>query len=198
MSQNYVRPTTADSAIVLVDHQPGVLAMVGSLPASVITTNAALLGRLGEELGLATLVTSTRENLEFLGTNLPEIQAAAPKAYENRVRRAGTLNAFDDPAFVKAVHDLNRPNLIMAGLLTDVCLFNTAASAVAAGYRVILVADASGTLTPMGDAVTWERLRSIGAEVATTYGILFELYSDLSTPEGQQAEAIAAASVPQA
>ena len=61
MSQQYVRPTPADSAIVLVDHQPGVLAMVGSLPASVIATNAALLGRLGEELGLALLITSTRE-----------------------------------------------------------------------------------------------------------------------------------------
>lgn len=198
MSQEYVRPTPADSAIVLVDHQPGVLAMAGSLPATVISTNAAMLARLGEELGLALLITSTRENREFLGTTLPEIQAAAPKAYENRLRRAGTLNAFDDPAFVAAVKDLNRPNLIMAGLLTDVCLFNTAASALAAGYRVILVADASGTATALGDAVTYERLRGIGAEVATTYGILFELYSDLSTPEGQQAEAVASFSLPQA
>lgn len=32
-----------------------------------------------------------------------EIAEAAPKGYENRVRRDGTLNAFDDPAFAAAV-----------------------------------------------------------------------------------------------
>jgi len=83
----------------------------------------------------------------------------------------------------------------MAGLLTDVCLFNTAVSAVTAGYRVIIPADASGTTSALADAVAYDRPRSVGAEVASTYGILFELYSDLSTPDGQRDEAIAAASV---
>lgn len=191
----YIPLTPADTTIVLVDHQPGVLAMVGSLPAALVTNNAATLARLGEELDLPLVITSTRENLEFLGTNLPEIQAAAPKAYENRVRRAGTLNAFDDPALVEAVAATNRQNLVIAGLLTDVCLFHSVVSAVAAGYRVVVVADASGTTTTLGDAVTYDRLRSIGAEVATTYGVLFELFSDLSTPEGQRAEGVAAGSL---
>ena len=195
MPNGYTPLSPADTAIVLVDHQPGVLAMVGSLPAPVITSNVTMLARLGEEMGLPLLITSTRETLEFLGTNLPEIQAAAPKAYENRVARDGALNAFQDPAFVQAVAALGRSNLVMPGLLTDVCLFNTTVSAVAAGYRVIIPADASGTTTALADAVTYDRLRSAGAEVASTYGVLFELYSDLSTPEGHQAEAIASASV---
>lgn len=195
MSIKYIRVTPADTAIVLVDHQPGVLAMVGSLPAAVVSSNVATLARLGEELGMKLLITSTRENLEFLGTNLDGIQSAAPNAYASRIRRAGTLNAFDDPAFTSAVADLNRPNLVIAGLLTDVCLFNTVVSAVDAGYRVIVVADASGTTTELADAVTYDRLRGIGVDVASTYGILFELYSDLSTPEGQRAEAVAAGSV---
>jgi len=184
-----------DTAIVLVDHQPGVLAMVGSLPAAIIANNAAMLARLGEEMELELLITSTRENLEFLGTTLPEIQAAAPRAYGNRVRRAGTLNAFDDPAFVEAISSLNRPNLVVAGLLTDVCLFHSVMSAVAAGYRVVVLADASGTSTELADAVTYDRLRAAGVEVASTYGVLFELYSDLSTEVGQRAEAVAAGSL---
>lgn len=184
-----------DTAIVLVDHQPGVLAMVGSLPAAIIANNAAMLARLGEEMELELLITSTRENLEFLGTTLPEIQAAAPRAYGNRVRRAGTLNAFDDPAFVEAISSLNRPNLVVAGLLTDVCLFHSVMSAVAAGYRVVVLADASGTSTELADAVTYDRLRAAGVKVASTYGVLFELYSDLSTEVGQRAEAVAAGSL---
>lgn len=187
--------TPQDTAIVLVDHQPGVLNMVGSLPHQTVITNAAVLARLGEEMGIPLVVTSTRENLEFLGTNLPEIQEAAPNAYANRVRRTGTLNAFLDPAFVKAVKNTNRPNLVMAGLLTDVCLFHCVVSALEAGYQVQVVADASGTSTTLGDQVTYDRLTNLGAVVTTTYGILFELYSDLSTPEGQRAEGVASASV---
>ncbi len=141
---------------------------------------------------------TTRENLEFLGTTIKEIQAAAPKAYEKRIRRPGTLNAFHDKAFVAAVAATKRPNLVLAGITTDVCLFHSAVSAIEAGYNVQVVADACGCGTPLGDTVTYDRLRSLGVVVTTTYGALFELYSDLSTPEGQRAEGVAAASVAKA
>jgi nicotinamidase-related amidase len=196
MNESYTPFTPADVAIVLVDHQPGVLAMAGSLPADVVIRNTATLARLGEELGIPLVVSSTRENLEFLGTNFPEIQAAAPTAYANRVRRAGTLDAFDDPNFVAAVAATGRRNLVIAGLLTDVCLFHTVVSAVAAGYNVIVVADACGTTTTLGDMVTYDRLSALGIHAATTYGILFELFPDLGTEAGQRAEGVAAGSVP--
>lgn len=185
----------ADTAIVLVDHQPGVLAMVGSLPADMVTKNVGVLARLGEELKIPLVVTSTRETLAFLGPNLDSIKAGAPKAYDERVRRAGTLNAFHDPAFVKAVKSTGRKNLVMAGLLTDVCLIHSVFSALDAGYKVQIVADASGTTSALADNVTYDRMRDQGAVITTTYGILFELYPDLSTPEGKQAEGVAASSV---
>ncbi len=194
MSETYQGFTPQDAAIVLVDHQPGVLAMAGSLPADVVTRNAATLARLGEETGIPLVVTSTRETIEYLGTTLQSIQDAAPKASANRVRRGGTLDAFDDPAFVAAVAQTGRRKLILAGLLTDVCLFHSATSAVAAGYTVIVVADASGTSTTLADTVTYDRLRTFGVQAVSTYGILFELFPDLGSPEGLQAEAIAASS----
>ena len=195
MSSPHVAFTPSDTTIVLVDHQPGVLAMVKSLPAAVVTANAATLARLGEQMGIPLVITSTRENLEFLGTTLTEVQAAAPKAYGQRIRRPGTLNAFHDKAFAAAIAATKRPNLVIAGILTDVCLFHSAVSAVDAGYKVQVVADACGTSTTLGDDVSYDRLRSLGVVVTTTYGVLFELYPDLSTPEGQRAEGVAVASV---
>lgn len=44
----------------------------------------------------------------------------------------------------------------------------------------------------LADTVTHDRMRELGVTVGTTYGTLFELYSDLSTPEGQKAEMVAA------
>jgi nicotinamidase-related amidase len=190
-----VTPTNA--AILLVDHQPGVLRMVSSVPAKTVTMNVVILARLGEELGIPLVITSTRENLEFLGTNLVEIQKAAPKAYASRIKRPGTLNAFDDKSFVAAVKNTNRPNLIIAGLTTDVCLFHSVGSAIKAGYNVYVVADASGTSSQLADMVTYDRLRGMGAIITTTYGILFELYPDLSKPDAQKAEGIAASALQQ-
>lgn len=138
---------------------------------------------------------STRENLEFLGTTLSSIGEAAPKAYEHRVQRAGTLNAFNDPAFVDAVRNTGRSRLIMAGLLTDVCLFHSVLSAIEADYEVPVAADASGTSTELGDTVTYDRLRDLGAVITTTYGALFELYPDVSSAEGHRVEDVAAKSV---
>lgn len=142
-----------------------------------------------------TASSTTRETVEFLGTTLKEIQIAAPTAYSRRIRRGGTLNAFKDPAFVSGVAATKRPNLVIAGILTDVCLSHSVISALEAGYHVQVVADASGTTTTLADTVTYDRLRTLGAVITTTYGILFELYPDLSTADGRKAEAVATASV---
>ena len=182
----------ASTAILLVDHQPGVLAMTRSVPADQVTQNVAVLARLGEQLGIPLVITSTRETIEFLGTNLPAIQQGAPRAYAARIRRAGMLDAFADPKFVDALKKTGRSNLVIAGLLTDVCLMHTVISALQARYQVQVVADASGTSSVLADSGSYERMHDLGAVATSTYGILFELFPDLSTQEGQRAEAIAA------
>ena len=191
MSEKHVPLIADDSAILLIDHQPGVLNMVSSLPRDVVEANVGILARLGERTKLPLVVTSTREELEFLGTNIDAIQNGAPTAYADRVPRDGSLNAFNDPRFVEAVKATGRQNLIMAGVLTDVCLWHSAVSALEAGYHVRVIADANGTTSELADRVTYDRLRELGIEVGPTYGTLFELFADLSTPEGQLAEAIA-------
>ena len=69
--------------------------------------------------------------------------------------------------------------------------WHSAISAVEAGYHVRVIADAGGTTSELADRVTYDRLRDLDIEVRTTYGTLFDLFPDLSTPEGQLAEAIA-------
>ena len=112
--------TPENSAIVLVDHQPGVVGWVKSFPAEQLAANAAILARLGEQLDIPLLISSTREDEGFLGTTIEEIQQAAPIAYENRIRRGGSLDAFLEPAFVDAQKAFGRPNLLMAGVTTEV------------------------------------------------------------------------------
>lgn len=181
--------TPQNSAILLVDHQNLTVDWVKSIPRQTLLGNVRVLARLGSQMHIPLVITSTMETTQ-VGPTIKDIQDLAPDAYQKRIKRGGTLSAFLDPAFAKAVQATGRKNLIIAGLTTDICLMHTVESAVRLGYRVEVVADASGSMSQLADEVTWERMRSIGAIVTDGNQVLTELYPDFGTPEGQKAAQI--------
>ncbi len=181
--------TPQNSAILLVDHQNLTVDWVKSLPRQTLIGNIRVLARLGSEMHIPLVITSTMETTQ-VGPTIKDIQELAPDAYQKRVKRGGTLSAFLDPAFAKAVQATGRKNLIIAGLTTDICLMHTVESAIRLGYRVQVVADASGSMSSLADQVTWDRMRSIGVTVTDGNQILTELYPDFGTAEGQKAAQI--------
>ena len=70
------------------------------------------------------------------GLLLDSIQKVAPEAYEKRIKRRGIVNAWDDEDFAKAVRDLGKKNLIVAGVTTDVCLVPPALSMQGEGFHI--------------------------------------------------------------
>ena len=109
------------------------------------------------------------------GPLLPELREILPDAYAVRVKRAGIVDAFDDPGFAEAVRATGRKRLIMAGLLTEVCVVYPALNAVDEGYAVQVVADASGSATKMADEIALDRMRQAGVLVTTTVQIMSEM-----------------------
>ena len=178
--------TPENSAILLVDHQNLTINWVHSLPRETVIANVRVLARLGAEMHIPLIITSTMETTP-VGPNIKDIQELAPEAYAKRIQRGGTLSAFLDPAFDKAVKATGRRNLIIAGLTSDICLMHTVESALREGYRVEVVADASGSMTPLADQITWDRMRGLGAIVTDGNQVLTELYPDFGTPAGQKA-----------
>ena len=180
--------TTDNAAIVLIDHQDMTVGWIRSQPQATTVNNVRMLARVGAELGLPHMVTSTMEDV--IGTNIKDVQELAPDAYAARVKRGGTLNGFLDPAFVAAVKGLGRSNLILAGLTTDICLFHTARGAIDAGYEVQVVADACGSASASSDELTFDRLRALGATITGGNQLLSELFTDFGTEQGQKAQQI--------
>ena len=177
--------TPANCAILLVDHQDTTVAWIQSQPRDNVIANVRMLARLGAEMDIPLLVTSTME--DQIGTNIADIQELAPDAYARRFKRGGTLNCFLDANFVSAVAGLGRQKLILAGLTTDICLFHTAVGAIDAGYTIQVVADACGSTSALADEITFDRLRGLGATITGGNQVLSELYTDFGTPQGQQA-----------
>lgn len=105
-----------------------------------------------------------------------EILNIAPDA--TIIDRPGEINAWDNPEFKAAIDKTGRNKVIMAGIVTDVCLLFPAISAVRDGYDPYAVIDASGTWNKMVQDVTTHRLSQAGVKVTTWASVNAELMHD--------------------
>lgn len=74
----------------------------------------------------------------------------------------------------------------MAGLTTDVCLVFPSIAAVADGYNVQAVMDASGSPFADSEQFARERMQAGGVVLTATNTAIAELAQDWSTPAGTQ------------
>ena len=176
--------TPQNSAIILVDHQKMTMDWIYSQDKKNVENNLRMLARIGAEVNVPMLITTTLE--DQIGLTWEGIQTAAPKQFAARIKRGGTLNCFIDPNFKTAVKNLGRKNLIICGLTTDICLLHTVESAIKEGYNVIVVADASGSMSKLADDTSFDYFRQIGASVLSANATVTELFQDFSTVDGQK------------
>jgi nicotinamidase-related amidase len=182
------RFTVTDSIILLVDHQTTTLDWVKSVPKANVIASCRVLARMATTFNMPLFLTTTME--EYVGATIEDIQQVAADAFRSRFKRGGILSCFDQPELAAAVRSSGRANLIVAGLTTDICLFWAARDAVRLGYNVMVVADACGTMTSLGDETTFARLRTLGVTVAVTNQVVTELQNDFGSPDGIKAQQI--------
>jgi nicotinamidase-related amidase len=102
------------------------------------------------------------------------------------IERAGEINAWKSPEFKKAIEATGRKKIIMAGIVTDVCLMFPAISAVAEGYDVYAVVDASGTWNSAVAEASIHRMTQAGVKVATWASVLADVMDDWRSEKGME------------
>jgi nicotinamidase-related amidase len=177
--------TSTDSALLLIDHQIGTMKLIKNIPLDVVKRNTLALAKTAKILGVPVVLTSSQEE-NVQGPLLPELERVLPEAFASRIRRAGIVNAWNDPNFKKAVEATGRRNLIMAGVTTDVCLVYPAISACREGYQVQAVMDASGSPYELSEDMARRRMEREGVVLTATNTLMAELAQDWSRPEGGQ------------
>jgi nicotinamidase-related amidase len=103
---------------------------------------------------------------------MPEIHEAAPHAVF--VPRKGEINAWENELFVKTVRETGKKTLIIAGVWTSVCVAFPALDALAEGYRVYAVMDASGDPSEFASRVTLARFTQAGVVPASANAVMCE------------------------
>ncbi|MGI0088922.1 MAG: isochorismatase family protein [Nitrosopumilaceae archaeon] len=175
-SNKYYEKLTPENAVMLlVDHQAGLIPLVGNIAPAELKNNVLALAKIAKIFNLPTILTTSFAD----GPNGP-IAPELPKILPNAtiIPRPGQINAWDNPDFVKAVEKTGRKKLIIAGILTDVCVAFPAISAIAAGYDVYVVADASGTLSNITHDASMMRMVQAGAIPINWFAVVAELQAD--------------------
>jgi nicotinamidase-related amidase len=164
MIKPYIRLGQNNAAVLLVDHQTGLLSLVRDIDPDRFKNNVLALADLAKYFKLPTILTTSFEDGPN-GPLVPELKAIFPKA--PYIARPGNINAWDSEDFVKAVKATGRKQLIIAGVVTEVCVAFPALSALEEGFEVFVVTDASGTFNELTRHSAWDRMSAAGAQLMT-------------------------------
>jgi nicotinamidase-related amidase len=169
-------PLSAESAIaLLVDHQVGLFSLVQDYGPDEFKNNVLALAETAKNFKLPTILTTSAETGPN-GVIMPELREIFPDA--PFIPRPGQINAWDNADFVDAVRKTGRKQLIIAGIVTDVCVAFPTLAALKEGYQVFVVADASGTFSKQVADAALMRMAHAGAVITNWFAVACELQRD--------------------
>lgn len=175
MSKPYVRLDKNHAAVLLVDHQTGLLSLVRDIDPDKFKNNVLALADIASYFKLPTILTTSFESGPN-GPLMPELKNQFPDA--PYIARPGDINAWDNPDFVNAVKATGKKQLIIAGVVTEVCVAFPALSAIAEGFDVFVITDASGTFNQITRNAAWDRMSQAGVQLMSWFGAACELHRD--------------------
>lgn len=94
-----------------------------------------------------------------------------------------TFSSCGASAFVERIEALGRRQVILAGIETHVCVYQTALDLLDRDYGVWIVGDAVSSRTPLNRQIALDRLTSEGVKLTSTEMVLFELTVACGTDE---------------
>ncbi|MFD0707971.1 isochorismate family cysteine hydrolase YcaC [Photorhabdus akhurstii] len=175
MGVPYVRLDKNNVAVLLVDHQTGLLSLVRDIEPDKFKNNILALSDLAKYFHLPTILTTSFET----GPNGPLIPELREQFLDAPyIARPGNINAWDNDDFVKAVKATGKKQLLIAGVVTEVCVAFPALSAIEEGFDVFVVTDASGTFNEMTRNAAWDRMSQAGVQLMSWFAVACELHRD--------------------
>jgi nicotinamidase-related amidase len=171
----YTRLSKDDAAVLLVDHQSGLISLVQDFSPGEFKNNVLALAASAKYFKLPAILTTSFENGPN-GPLVPELKEMFPDA--PYIARPGNINAWDNEDFVAAIKKTGRKQLIIAGVVTEVCVAFPALSAIEEGFAVFVVTDASGTFNEVTRQAAWSRMEAAGAQLMNWFGVACELRRD--------------------
>ncbi|KAF2476697.1 Isochorismatase hydrolase [Lindgomyces ingoldianus] len=170
-----------NSMLLILDLQVGLYQLSRDWDATLYRDNMMAHAELGKLFNLPTVLTTSAQQ----GPNGPlpkEMLAMYPDA--PLIQRQGEVNAWDNPEFRAAVKATGKQQIIVAGIVTDVCTAFLALSLRAEGYSVFANIEASGTTTALVRDTANSRMEKAGVQLVSLFSIVCDLMRDWRNTPG--------------
>ena len=158
-----------DTLLLVVDFQ-------GKL-ARIVQDSAAVLGAAGKLIRGARVlevpIVCTEQNPQGLGPTVPELAELLPP--DGRVLPKFHFSCWRDPAIRQAVKDAGCKQVLLAGIESHVCVYQTASDLRSASYDVHLAVDAISSRTAANRQIGLAKAQAEGAVLTSVESALFEL-----------------------
>jgi len=171
--------TSENAALVLIDHQIGLMTGVRDYPIALLKHNAVALAKAASALRLPIVVTTTARD-SMWGPTIPELVEALPGI---EIIDRSSVNAYDDARVARAIEATGRGKLIFAGLSLEVCAAFPAITAVGRGLDAYVAVDACGTFSETKHHVGLLRMVQAGVVVSDYTTLMVEILKDNARPE---------------
>jgi nicotinamidase-related amidase len=178
-SRPYEPLTSENAALVLIDHQVGLMSGVRDYSIAELKHNVVALAKAAKLLKLPIVVTTTARD-SMWGPTFPELVEALPGV---QIIDRSTVNAFDDPRTARAIEATGRKKLIFAGLSLEVCAAFPAIAAVGKGLDAYVAVDACGTFNETKRQVGLLRMMQAGVILSDYATLMIEILKDNARPE---------------
>ncbi len=141
-----------------------------------VTENVVWLIRAAQKIGVP--VAAVEQYPKGLGRTTPAIKALLPKGAIAAKNHFSCVAARCLPPLPGA----DRPQIVIAGIETHVCLLQTALELMEEGKEVYVVADCVGSRRESDRELALARMRQEGARIVSREMVVFEWLGDADTP----------------
>jgi nicotinamidase-related amidase len=165
-----------NTGIIIIDIQEKLMEVMGQKQR--VFDNVIRLLELSKIFGLSVLF--TEQYPKWLGPTLPEIVETSP-SYDpiNKMH----FNCCDVEAFNEKLKSLGSKNLIVVGVETHICVFQTCVSLLERGYSIHVPQDAMSSRTDENWQVGLRLMEKAGAYITSTETIIYQIMKKAGTTE---------------
>lgn len=129
----------------------------------------------------------TEQYPKGLGITVPEINSEVDLT---AIVEKTSFSAMQTEEFIKLLKNTNRKTVILGGIETHICVYQTAFELIQAGYNVAVIKDACASRTKEGFKIGIERMKSEGAKIYNVETMLFELLRSSKHPKFKEIQTL--------
>ncbi|MFB4300550.1 isochorismatase family protein [Actinomadura sp. NTSP31] len=162
--------------LVFADLQDSIVALSRTNAPETIRRSAGVLGGIAQTLDIPfTVSVAPRPGGPGVIAELPETPPFV---------RSGPC-CWDDPAWREAIDAEARKTLAICGVTSEIVVLHTALDALADGYDVIVLVDASGGLSERTENAALRQIEAAGGTVTSVASFVTSMVRDFSNPTGR-------------